>query len=159
MFKTLLFSILFIIHPVHVSLLSIDYIPDNAALNVFLKIYYDDFLVDSKAGMNKAQSLKFSGSDDYTRNFLENYVNEKLIISVDGLQIPGLINSYKLEDNDLSINLSVMNVRKINRLDVKNFIMTNIYADQANMLIVRVDDFEKGVKMTSVETEKTFNIK
>jgi hypothetical protein len=37
--------------------------------------------------------------------------------------------------------------------------MTGLYGDQANMIIVRADNFEEGVKLTSDITEQTFNIK
>ena len=37
--------------------------------------------------------------------------------------------------------------------------MTDLYADQSNMVIVKVNDFEEGVKLTSEITEQTFKIK
>jgi hypothetical protein len=42
---------------------------------------------------------------------------------------------------------------------VKNLIMTGLYNDQANMIIVKINDFEQGVKLTSEATEQTFQIK
>lgn len=43
-------------------------------------------------------------------------------------------------------------------ITVKNIIMTDLYADQANMVIVKVADFEEGVKLTPGLTEQTFKI-
>ena len=57
------------------------------------------------------------------------------------------------------MNLSYGSVNNISTITVKNLIMTGLYADMANMLIIRVHDFEKGVRMTPEETEQTFNIK
>ena len=37
--------------------------------------------------------------------------------------------------------------------------MTDLHNDQSNMLIVRINDFEEGIKMTSDLTEQTFKIK
>jgi len=34
--------------------------------------------------------------------------------------------------------------------------MTNLYNDQANMTIVRVSDFEEGVKLTPEKREQLF---
>jgi hypothetical protein len=36
--------------------------------------------------------------------------------------------------------------------------MTSIYSDQANMLIVKVNDYEEGARLTALENEKTFDI-
>lgn len=159
MVKTLLTSILLLIHPVHVSLLSIEFSPEIGALKVFLKVNYDDFLLDSEADKNGAHLLKFTGADKFTADFLEQYVNKKVKITADDTQLSGTLESYTLEDNDLRMNMTFHNVKKITTLKVKNLIMTSIYKDQANMLIVKINDFEDGVKMTPVENEQTFNIK
>jgi hypothetical protein len=37
--------------------------------------------------------------------------------------------------------------------------LTGIYADQANMTIIRIGDFEEGVKLTPENNEQTFNLK
>jgi hypothetical protein len=36
--------------------------------------------------------------------------------------------------------------------------MTSLYNDQTNMSIMKVNDFEQGVKFAADETEKTFKI-
>jgi hypothetical protein len=63
-----------------------------------------------------------------------------------------------MSENELRMNLSVDAVKKINTIKVQNMIMTSLYSDQANMIIVKVNEFEEGVKLTPEETEKTFNI-
>jgi hypothetical protein len=37
--------------------------------------------------------------------------------------------------------------------------MTDLYKDQLNMIIVRINDFEEGMKLTSDLKEHTFEIK
>lgn len=159
MVKTLFILIWIMTHPVHVSLLSIDYVPDQKIFSVFLKLYYDDFLLDSGIGENGKQALKFTGDDEFTGKFMTGYINDKIKIIADDRQLSGALRGYSLEDNELKINLSFDTVNILTTLTVKNLIMTKLYSDQANMLIVRVNDFEKGVKMTPEETEQTFIIK
>ena len=48
MFRTSIFSIWFAFHPVHVTLTSIDFIPERDSFKVFVRMYFDDFLLDSK---------------------------------------------------------------------------------------------------------------
>ena len=84
MVKLLFLSIWFIIHPVHVSLLSIDYAPDQNSLNVFIKIYYDDFLTDSGIGEKETGSMKFPDSSSFTGDHIGKYINEKVRIIVNG---------------------------------------------------------------------------
>lgn len=159
MVKTLFLTLWLMTHPVHFSFLSIDYVPDQKSFSVFLKLNYDDFLLDSGVDENSKKLLKFTGSDDFTEDIIGRYVNEKIKIIAEENQLSGEINSYSLQDNELSMNFSFGTAGKISILTIKNLIMTSLYSDQANMLIVRVYDFEKGVKMTPDDTEQTFEIK
>lgn len=158
MVRLLLFTIWLAAHPVHVSLLSIDYMPDQKKFKVFLRIYFDDFLLDSGIKSADQKNLDFSGGTLFTREILAKYVNEKIKISVNKRQITAELGDMALSENELRMNLFFNSSGKINSIAVKNLIMTSLYSDQANMIIVKVNDFEEGVKLTSEEPEKTFEI-
>jgi hypothetical protein len=64
-----------------------------------------------------------------------------------------------LVDNELSVNLIYEGVKKPRIITVKNLIMTGLYTDMANMVIVRINEFEEAVKLTPDNTERTFKIK
>jgi hypothetical protein len=158
MVRLLLFSLWLTAHPVHVSLLSIDYMPDKENFKVFLRIYFDDFLLDSGIKSTDQKNLDFSGESLFTREVLTKYVNEKIMISVNKRQITAELGDMDLSENELRMNFFFSSSGKINRITVKNVIMTSLYSDQANMIIVKVNDFEEGVKLTAEESEKTFEI-
>ena len=159
MLKILFCAIWFIIHPIHLSLLSIDYVQEKETANVFLRIYYDDFLLDSgfkaghENGMDKiADTLAF-------RELVSGYVNEKVNIIVDGRHFPVNLNRYDLSDNELSVNMSFKVNGNISTVVVRNLIMTSLYGDQANMVIVKAEGYEEGVRLTPEKTGHTFKIK
>lgn len=159
MVRFLFFSLWLMIHPVHVSLLSIDYAPDKEIFKVFLRVYFDDFLLDSGIKNEDQKNLNFSDSNLFTKEVIGNYVNDKIKIIVNNKHISAELENMDLSDNELRMNLFFNSVKKVNSITVKNLIMTSIYNDQANMTIVKVNDFEEGVKLTVEETEKTFQIK
>jgi len=57
------------------------------------------------------------------------------------------------------MNLTIYATKEVRSINVKNTILTSIYSDQTNMLIVKVNNFEEGVRLTALDTEKTFKIK
>ena len=65
----------------------------------------------------------------------------------------------KMADNEISMNMICKVVKKPKSVKVQNHIMTTLYPDQSNMVILRVNDFEEGVKLTSEVPEHTFNTK
>jgi hypothetical protein len=158
MARILIFSFWLALHPVHVSLLSIDYAPDKELFNVFLRIYFDDFLLDSGIKTEDQKKLDFSENNSFTKEVIGNYVNDKIRIIVNKRQISAELENIDLSDNELRMNLFLRPISKVNTITIKNLVMTSLYNDQANMIIVRVNDFEQGVKLTAEETEKTFEI-
>jgi hypothetical protein len=159
MFKALLISVWFLMHPVHVTLTSIDFIPDTGTYNVFVRMYFDDFLTDCKLNGNVVDNIDFSAGTSSSRDVMEMYLGKKLIIKVNEKQVSGKLREMKVADNEISMNLEFKGGKKPVTIIVKNLILTDLYADQSNMVIVKVNEFEEGVKLTSDITEQTFNIK
>jgi len=158
MVRLLFFSLWVAAHPVHVSLMSIDYVQERNIFNVFLKVYFDDMLLDSGIEKGDQKKLVFSADDDFTRKVISGYVADRVMLIVNKRQLNAQLVNMDLSDNELRLNLVFGSAGKVNSITVKNLIMTSLYSDQANMIIVKVNDFEEGVRLTSQETEKRFEI-
>ncbi|MGA2407711.1 MAG: DUF6702 family protein [Bacteroidales bacterium] len=159
MFKTLFFSIWFLFHPVHVTITSIDYVPEIDSFKVFIRMYFDDFLRDSKLNGTEIQDKDFSTKNSSSLNIMEKYLAEKVIIKVNEKQLSVKLQNMNLADNEISMNLEYGRGKNPRIVSVKNLIMTGLYNDMSNMIIVRINNFEEGVKLTSDMTEQTFKIK
>lgn len=159
MVKTLFFSIWFLLHPVHVTLTSIDYVPEMNSFKVFVRMYFDDFVRDYELNGSVIQNKDFSTANVSSMNEMQKYLNEKVTLKVNEKQLSGKLRDMSLADNEISMNIEYGSGKKPVSVTVKNLIMTGLYADQANMIIIRVNDFEEGFKLTSSMTEQTFNIK
>jgi len=159
MLKCLVFSVWFFFHPVHVTLTSIEYLPDTDSLKVFVKMYFDDFLLDIGINKENSSAINFSSDDLETRGKVEKYLNSKLNIVVDNKLLSGKLNELEIVDNEVKLNLEFSKVRSPGIMSVRNLIMTDLYKDQSNMMIIKVKDFEEGIKLTSDITEKTFKIR
>lgn len=159
MLKNLFFSIWFLFHPVHVTLTSIDYVPENDSFKVFIRMYFDDFMRDYKLDGTDIQNMDFSTDNSSSRNIMEKYLADKVIIKVNEKQLSGKLQDMNLADNEISMNLEYITVKKPKTVSVKSLIMTKLYADMSNMIIVKINAFEEGVRLTSDMTEQTFQIK
>ncbi len=158
MVRLLFLSLWLAVHPVHVSLMSIDYVQDQKIFNVFLRVYFDDFLLDSGIEPGDQKKLVFLGSDGFTQKVISDYVNDRVNLRVNNRQINAELVNMDLSDNELRMNLTFGSAGKVNSITVRNLIMTSLYNDQTNMIIVKVNDFEEGVRLTVQETEKRFEI-
>ena len=158
MVKILALAISILFHPVHVSLTSIDFVPDTDSVKVFVRMYYDDFLLDYKLFDKNASLGYMSDNQSFPREMMGKYLSEKVIISADNKQLEGKLLNLVLvaQENEISADLVFRAVLKPEIIAVRNEIMTGLYNDQANMTIIRAGSFEEGVKLTPEKTEQTF---
>lgn len=159
MLKSLAILTWLLFHPVHVTLTSIDQSLQSDSLRVFIKMYYDDFLLDYQLFTKTGVPADLSLSKPFADDLLNKYIAEKVNIYINNKQLEGKLLSQDLSDNELRLNLIYKSDKKPKTITVKNTIMTSLYFDQANMTIIRIDDFEEGIKLTSEVSEKTFSVK
>ena len=158
MLKSLILTIYFLLHPVHVSLTSIEYVPELDSLKVFVKLYFDDFLLDADVSSEKFPDGNTAQDSLLKSTIIEDYLNSRLKIEVNGKKLSGKLNRLEIIDNEVKADLLYESRHRPEKVSVRNFIMTGLHKDQSNLTIVKVEEFEEGVKLTSEITEKEFNI-
>jgi len=158
MIKTLFLSIFLIVHPVHVTLTSIEQVKDSDSLKVFVKMYFDDFLIDYKLFDEIGTPGNMTDNQQFPADLMKKYLDEKVNIFVNNKQVKGKLLNLTMADNEISINLLYKSVKKPKSITVRNLIMTSLYTDQSNMTIIRIRNFEQGFKLTSKKTEETFKL-
>ena len=151
--KLLLLSWL-IFHPVHVTLASVDYEPNDGCLKVFVKMYLDDFLLDAEQDENNFLFFDKSKS----KEIIEKYINQKLIIKSNNITLTGKVNNFEAVDDEVKVYMELETSEIPNELLVQNLIMTELYNDQSNLVIIKIDNFEEGFKFTPEITEQIFKI-
>jgi hypothetical protein len=159
MLKTIILSLWFAAHPVHVTLLSVEYSAENKAFNVFLKVYYDDFILDYKLLTGLNPDFDFSGKKEAGEEMITNYIKDKVEIFAGKTKLDGKIKDLSLSGNELKMNLLFDNQKRSRMFTVRNSILTDIYKDQSNLLIFRYGTFEEGIKLTPEKREQVFKVK
>jgi hypothetical protein len=159
MLKIFILSLWIAAHPVHVTLLSVEYSAESEAFNGFLKVYYDDFILDYKLLMGITPGFDFSGNKTAAMNMIENYIKDKVQIFAGKTKLDGKIEDINLSDNELKMNLLFEYRKRSKVFTVRNSILTDIYKDQSNLLIFRYGSFEEGIKLTPEKREQMFKVK
>jgi hypothetical protein len=159
MLKTLIFSFWFIFHPVHVSVTSIEYVQEKSKFSVFMKMYFSDFLIDYKLSGGDTQKTGFTVIDKKAFKEMENYLEKRFSLISDNVDLIRKVYDINVEGDDLNVKFDLSVKRKPGNIVVNSKIMTGIYADQTNLIIMKVNDFEEGIKLNSEITEHSFLIK
>lgn len=134
--------------------------PEANNYNGFIRVYLDDLLLDCDLNGFGISRDKLIARDKASVEMLERYLNEKVVISVNEKHARGSITKLEIDvgSNEVDVNMLYVNGGRPETITVKNLIMTGLYKDQANMVIVKAADFEEGVRLTPEITEQTFKI-
>jgi hypothetical protein len=159
MLKTIILLFFVLAHPVHVSLMSMEYSEKTDVFNVFLKIYSDDFLSDYRLLTGDSANIDLAAKGEAAENLVWKYLNEKVQIFGDGKKLDGKLMNLELSDGELKLDIIFSNNKKSKNYMVRNLIMTDLYKDQSNLLIFRYGDYEEGIKLTPEKQEQIFKVK
>ena len=159
MLKTLFFLICILTHPVHVSLMSLEYSAEDRAFKVFLKVYCDDFILDYRLLTGDNNNIDLSVVNNDVKKIADKYLNDKVQIFAGDSKLELRSMNLESSEGELKFDLLYDNKRKSNEYTVKNLIMTDLYKDQSNLIIFTYNDFQESIKLTAENRVQVFRIK
>ena len=159
MFKPLIVLLWLSMHPVHVTLMSIEYSSEKDGFDTFIQVYYDDFLIDYENVTGVAPRFDFEEGKDKTIALIAKYLKSRIEIDNGEGKLDFKISDLIMSENELKMNLFFKEPGKSKVFSVRNAILANIYKDQTNLLIFKYDKFEEGVKLTADVTNHVFTVK
>lgn len=148
----ILTSLLFALHPFHVSVMSVDHSPEEQSLQITLKLFADDL----EEAMNKPafkpanqpyiDVLNPPDEQQLNKN-IDRYLSEHLLLTVNGEVVHAQFLGKEIEELAMWCYLEAKAVNKIEHLTVKSTIMTDTFDDQVNIVHVNYQQQTKSMKL------------
>lgn len=146
--------LLLLLHPVHVSLTGIEYDGVNRSWSLFVKVWSDDLEADMNLGRSGGTEL--TGSTD--ERFFQ-YLSDRIILMEDGIPLNLELTSAEIDGLEHRFTMKASGKEDVATVTVVNRIMTRLYEDQANMLLISLGDIEEGYRFTVTDTMKSYKVK
>ena len=159
MLRALAISLWLIIHPGHITMTSIDYVQGTDSLKVSCRMEFDDFLKDLQTIDDDRNLYRLFSKQPFPSDLINQYFNSKVFIYANNKLLIGKLLSANITDTEINLNLIYRSSKKPKRITVRNMILTGWYSDQTNLMIIRINNFEKGIKLSPRHNEETFIIK
>jgi hypothetical protein len=144
-------------HPIHISIVNIDYVSDSNLINYSIRLFYDDF----QAILNKKYNtmINFGKQNRMTskeQESVQKYLNSTLKINVSkNATIKPVFLGWKVEDLSVWFFFRAKTGETLNDLYIENKIMLDVFADQKNLMIIRKADDEKGLEFNQRVTNQS----
>jgi hypothetical protein len=138
---------------------SIDYVGGTDSIKVSCRMDFDDFLKDLQTIDDDRNLYRLFNKQPFPSDLINQYFNSKVFIYVNSNLLIGKLLDVNLSDNEFVLNLIYKSEKKPKNITVRNIILTSWYSDQTNLIIIRINNFEKGIKLTTEHNEETLIIK
>lgn len=159
MFKVLVLNIFLFFHPVHVTLTSVTQIQDSDTLKVLFRMYYDDFQRDYMLYYSEFKPGRGNDTSAIARERLNKYFNDRVRIYINHKLLTGRLSDFSVDGYEIRLNLFYHSDKKPRNFRISNNILTSIYADQANMIYIKIIKYEDAIKLTAEHTEEVIRMK
>jgi hypothetical protein len=159
MLRALIIPLWLIMNPGHVTMTSIDYVQGTDSLKVSCRMYFDDFLKDLQTIDDDRNLRTIFSKQPFPTDLINMYFNSKVFIYINKKLLIGKLLNVNLTDDEIILNLIYKSDKKPKSITVRNKILTGWFSDQTNLTILRINNFEKGIKFTPEHDEETLIIK
>lgn len=134
-------------HPVHVSITSIEYSEEKSSFEVSFKLFWDDFeaIIASKYDV-----LLNLGKEDEKKNkeiYFTRYISERFSFVVDGVKLKPEYRMDRINEASIWLYYSYLGGPGINKIEIDNRLMLDMFDDQTNLLMLKLGKIEKGYTM------------
>jgi len=132
-------------HPLHVSITNVDFNNETKKFQVASKIFINDI----EEVIYKKYNLKINAINlkKEEEKQLLTYINERLAILVNNKKQTLIYKQIKINDDAIWVYYEFKFVDKANNITIKNTILTDLFTDQANLVIINYKDIQKGVEL------------
>ena len=158
MLRALVISLWLITHPGHVTMTSLYFIQGTDSLKVSCRMDFDYFLKDLQTIDDDRNLIRLFSKQPFPTDLINQYFNSKVFIYVNNKLLTGKLLSTELNDNAINLNLIYRSAKKPKNITIRNLMLANWYSDQENLMIIRVNNIEKGIKLTPGHNEETVSL-
>ncbi|HKK43738.1 MAG TPA: DUF6702 family protein [Bacteroidales bacterium] len=162
MIKALLinaFLLLYSLHPLHVTLTTINQDKGDDTLKVFFRMYYDDFLKDYRLYNPDFNPVNQNDTIIIADNKIEQYFNNRVQIFVNRKHREGKLVKITNEGYEIHLDLIYHSDSKPRHFRISSHILTGVYSDQSNMIYIKINRYEDAMKLTVDHTEEDRSLK
>jgi len=139
-------------HPVHVSFTTVEYDPDQDCLVVMSRIFHDDLSSAIETSYGDKISMDSLSNPQHLEPLIR-YYREKVVLSVNADHLNSDELSFeRFEKGDMAIRLFFtvpLKNENIRTIGMQNDILTSLFPDQSNLLIMKIYDKEESFRLTS----------
>jgi hypothetical protein len=143
-----------VLHKFYVSVTQIDYVPNKKRIEITSRIFIDDLEKALTKKHQKKPNISSSNELLEEEEWIKAYIKEKIKVSIN--KKPQVIEylAKEVEGDVLIIYTKIAFSKKINTFEFYNSLLTEVYADQQNIVHININSNKKSILLTNTELQQ-----
>jgi len=145
-----------LLHPVHVSLLSVDLDPETGKIEIVFKLFSDDFERIILNNYNVDLDITSKVDPGEKVDAINKYIAESFEMRINGIKIDDWeYTGNQMNDEAIWLYYKNMWPGKMQEVSITNEIMMDFHEDQTNMVIISWSDTQNGYSLNNKKRDIT----
>jgi hypothetical protein len=154
---SLIYSLFFFLHPIHLSVTEITYSEKDKAIQITSRIFIDDLELSIQKQLNQPNLDILEPKNGMTLDQMTSgYLKEHLKVKLDGKPQTIKVLGHEIEDVAVVFYIEIENVKKIKSLEVHNDVIMETHDDQSNIVHVTYKGPVKSVRLLRDKPSEVF---
>jgi len=132
-------------HKFYVSTTNIEYVQEANSLQIISKIFIDDLEDVMQQRYSETLSLDSTADTPGLDDLLSKYLSKKLLIKVNGASTSFTYLGKKYDNQSLSFYLEIENVASLERIEVTNTALFELFPEQQNIIHVKTSQKRRSL--------------
>lgn len=145
-------------HKFYVSVSQVDYIAKDNTVQITSRLFYDDLQKALQERYDTGIKVDKTYPQDKLDGFIKRYVDQKLKVLIDGKQVNLNYLGHEDENDYVVCYIEILNVSEMNRIEIENTLLMDVFPQQKNIVHVRVGKIEKSFMLTQNNDKAVLNL-
>jgi hypothetical protein len=154
---SLIYSLLFFLHPIHLSVTEVTYSEKDKAIQIMSRIFIDDLELSIQNQLKQPTLDLLDPKNGLTLDQMASgYLKEHLKVKLDGKLQTIILLGHEIEDVAVVFYIEIENVKRIKSLEVLNDVIMETHGDQSNIVHVTYKSPVKSVRLLREKPSEVF---
>lgn len=144
------------LHPLHITITNIDYNKKEGHIDISIKLFKDDLALVLSQKYKQQIDLEKEQKPGESDSVIARYVEENFKLEIDQQKVMLNLKDKKIDHEAVWLTYNIDMKHKVGELKIENSLLTDLYNDQKNLVIVNFDSRQKGFTLS--KDESVFNL-
>lgn len=149
--------IFMLLHPIHISVMEVNYSEKDNSFQIIGRVFLDDLETEIRHERKDPELDLLNPSEGNTKDIFQKYLIQKIHFKINGRPVNFQLVGFTKEDVSMVYYLEIPNIKEVKSLEASCRFLISLYDDQSNLVHVTYKGPVKSARLMRSHPEEVFN--